>query len=548
MSNKDYIIDQLKKQIEGFEAKTKTEKVGTVLEVGDGVARVSGLSDIMASEMVSFQTRIDANEKRINAEEVYGVALNLEEDRIGVVVLGDDKGVKEGDTVKATGRILSIPAGESLVGRVVNPLGEPIDGKGTLTNEHESGTNKTNHELKYYPIEKIAPGVITRQSVNQPVQTGIKAIDAAIPIGRGQRELIIGDRQTGKTALAIDTIINQKFEWDKIKKNGQDPEGIASQSYGAGMICIYVAIGQKESKVARIVAELQKRGAMDYTIIVVAGASDPAAFSYIAPYSGCAIGEYFMDQGKDALVIYDDLSKHAWAYRQMSLILKRPPGREAYPGDIFYLHSRLLERSAKLNKDFGGGSLTALPIIETQAGDVSAYIPTNVISITDGQIYLEADLFYKGIRPALNVGLSVSRVGSAAQIKAMKKVAGKLRLDLAQFRELEAFAQFGSDLDEKTRAQIERGKRTVEVLKQDQYSPMPVENQVAILYALTNGFLDDVAVEKIKAWENDFHKFMKTEGKEALGLIAKEKELSDSVIQKLEAAIKSFKDIYQNGN
>jgi F-type H+/Na+-transporting ATPase subunit alpha len=500
MSNKDYIIDQLKKQIEGFEAKTKTEKVGVVLEVGDGVARVSGLKDIMASEMVEF------------SDGTMGVALNLEEDRIGAVVLGDDKGIKEGGTVKATGRILSVPAGENMIGRVIDPLGQAIDGKGEIKTE------------KFYPIEKIAPGVITRQSVNQPVQTGIKAIDAAIPIGRGQRELIIGDRQTGKTAVAIDAIINQK---------GQD------------MICIYVAIGQKESKVARIVAELAKRGAMEYTIVVVAGASDPAAFSYIAPYSGCAIGEYFMDQGKDVLVIYDDLSKHAWAYRQMSLILKRPPGREAYPGDIFYLHSRLLERSAKLNKDFGGGSLTALPIIETQAGDVSAYIPTNVISITDGQIYLEADLFYKGIRPALNVGLSVSRVGSAAQIKAMKKVAGKLRLDLAQFRELEAFAQFGSDLDEKTRMQIERGRRTVEILKQDQYSPMPVENQVAILYALTQGFMDDVAVEKVKAWENDFHKFMKTEGKEALAAIAEKKELTDDVVAVLEKSIKDFKKVYQ---
>jgi F-type H+-transporting ATPase subunit alpha len=503
MNAKDYIVDQLKKQIQGFEAEAKTEKVGTVLEVGDGVARVSGLSDIMASEMVEF------------SDGTAGVALNLEEDRIGAVVLGDDKGIKEGDTVKATSRILSVPAGENMIGRVINPLGQAIDGKGEMKTE------------KFYPIEKIAPGVITRQSVNQPVQTGIKAIDAAIPIGRGQRELIIGDRQTGKTAVAIDTIINQK---------GQD------------MVCIYVAIGQKESKIARIVAELGKRGAMEYTIVVVAGASDPAAFSYIAPYSGCAIGEYFMDQGKDVLVIYDDLSKHAWAYRQMSLILKRPPGREAYPGDIFYLHSRLLERSAKLNKDFGGGSLTALPIIETQAGDVSAYIPTNVISITDGQIYLEADLFYKGIRPALNVGLSVSRVGSAAQIKAMKKVAGKLRLDLAQFRELEAFAQFGSDLDEKTRMQIERGRRTVEILKQDQYSPMPVENQVAILYALTNGFMDDVAVEKVKAWENDFHKFMKTEGKKALEMIAKEKELKDEVVKELEKSIKEFKEIYQNGN
>ncbi len=503
MNSKDYVVNQLKKQIEGFEAEAKTEKVGTVLEVGDGVARVSGLSDIMASEMVEF------------SDGTMGVVLNLEEDRIGVVVLGEDKNIKEGDMVKSTGRILSVPVGENMIGRVINPLGQAIDGKEEIKTD------------KFYPIEKIAPGVITRQSVSQPVQTGIKAIDAMIPIGRGQRELIIGDRQTGKTAVAIDTIINQK---------------------GQSIICIYVAIGQKESKIARIVAELQKRGAMDYTIVVVAGASDPAAFSYIAPYSGCAIGEYFMDQGKDVLVIYDDLSKHAWAYRQISLILKRPPGREAYPGDIFYLHSRLLERSAKLNKDFGGGSLTALPIIETQAGDVSAYIPTNVISITDGQIYLEADLFYKGIRPALNVGLSVSRVGSAAQIKAMKKVAGKLRLDLAQFRELEAFAQFGSDLDEKTRAQIERGRRTVEILKQDQYSPMPVENQVAILYALTNGFLDDVAVEKIKNWENDFQKFMKAEKKEVLKLIADKKELTDDMAMKLEKAIKEFKEIYQNGN
>ncbi len=527
MENKNYIIEQLKSQIENFKAETKLEKVGTVLEVGDGVARISGLSDIMASEMIEFTARTNANSTRTGAEStVYGVVLNLEEDRIGAMILGDDKGIKEGDTVKVTGRILSVPVSEALIGRVVNPLGEPIDGKGALTNSHESETNKTNRELKYYPIEKIAPGVITRQSVNQPVQTGIKAIDAMIPIGRGQRELIIGDRQTGKTALAIDTIINQA---------------------GQSMICIYVAIGQKESKVAKIVAELKKRSALDYTIVVVAGASDPAAFSYIAPYAGCAMGEYFMDQGKDVLVVYDDLSKHAWAYRQISLILKRPPGREAYPGDIFYLHSRLLERSAKMSKDFGGGSLTALPIIETQAGDVSAYIPTNVISITDGQIYLEADLFYKGVRPALNVGLSVSRVGSAAQIKAMKKVAGKLRLDLAQFRELEAFAQFGSDLDEKTRAQIERGRRTVEILKQNQYETMPVENQVVILYALTNGHLDNVAVEKVKKWEEDFHKFMKTEKKESLNKIVKVKELTEEIAKELDGAIGKFKEIYQNG-
>jgi F-type H+-transporting ATPase subunit alpha len=474
-----------------------------VVEIGDGVARITGLSDAMASEMLEFS----------NGQ--IGVALNLEEDRVGAMVLGDYTGIKEGDMVKSTGKILSVPVGENFIGRVINPLGKPLDGKGEIKSE------------KTYPIEKIAPGVITRQKVHQPVQTGIKAIDAMIPVGRGQRELIIGDRQTGKTAIAIDTIINQK---------GQD------------MICIYVAIGQKESKVARIVAELEKNGAMEYTTIVLAGASDPAPMAYIAPYAGCALGEYFMDQGKDVLVVYDDLSRHAWSYRQISLILRRPPGREAYPGDVFYLHSRLLERSAKLNKDFGGGSLTALPIIETQAGDVSAYIPTNVISITDGQIYLEADLFYKGIRPALNVGISVSRVGSDAQIKAMKKVAGKLKLDMAQFRELEAFAQFGSDLDEKTRSTIEQGKRTMEVLKQDQYEPMAVSNQVAIIYAVTKGFLDDVQVEKVKDWERDFHKYLNSSAKDVLDLISEKKELSDEVIEKLEKAIKEFKEIYQNGN
>lgn len=501
--NKDYIVQQLKKQIENFKSEIQTEKVGKVIEIGDGVARISGLSDVMASEMLKFPG------------DVFGVALNLEEDQIGAMILGEYKGIKEGDEVRSTGKILSVPVGEMMIGRVVSPLGEAIDGKGEIKSE------------TYYPVEKVAPGVITRKSVSVPVQTGIKAIDAVIPVGRGQRELIIGDRQTGKTAVAIDTIINQK---------GQD------------LICIYVAIGQKESKIARIVAELEKRGAMEHTIMVVAGASDPAALSFISPYAGCAMGEYFLDKGKDVLIIYDDLSKHAWAYRQISLILRRPPGREAYPGDIFYLHSRLLERSARLNEDFGGGSITALPIIETQAGDVSAYIPTNVISITDGQIYLETDLFYKGIRPALNVGLSVSRVGSAAQTKAMKKVAGKLRLDLAQFRELEAFAQFGSDLDENTRKQIERGRRTVEILKQDQYEPMAMPSQVAILYALTNGFLDDVAVEKVKAWENDFHKYLKTSNKEILNLIAEKKELSEDIVAILEKAIKEFKEVYQNGN
>lgn len=498
--DKNHIIEQLKKQIEGFQTEAKAEKVGKVMEIGDGVARISGLSDAMASEMLEF------------SDGTIAVALNLEEDQIGAMVLGDFKGIKEGDEVKSTGKILSIPVTEKMIGRVINPLGQAIDGKEEIKSD------------KFYPIEKIAPGVIERKSVHQPVQTGIKAIDSMIPVGRGQRELIIGDRQTGKTAIAIDTIINQK---------GQD------------MICIYVAIGQKESKISRIVAELEKNGAMDHTIVIVAGASDSAAFSFISPYSGAAIGEYFMDQGKDVLIVYDDLSKHAWAYRQISLILKRPPGREAYPGDIFYLHSRLLERSAKLDEKFGGGSITALPIIETQAGDVSAYIPTNVISITDGQIYLEADLFYKGIRPALNVGLSVSRVGSSAQIKAMKKVAGKLRLDLAQFRELEAFAQFGSDLDEKTRAQIERGKRTVEILKQNQYSPIAVENQVAVMFALINGFIDDVAVEKVLEWEEGFHKYLESNGQEVLTAIREKKELSDDVVADLNKIIGEYKETWQ---
>ena len=491
------LIEELKKQIGEFHHEPKAEAVGTVLEVGDGVARVSGLSGVMVSEMIEFENG------------AYGVALNLEEGEAGVMLLGETGDIKEGTVAKSTGRILSVPVSDTVVGRVVNALGAAIDGKGKI----EATT--------YYPVEKIAPGVITRQSVNQPLQTGIKAIDALIPVGRGQRELIIGDRQTGKTAIAIDTIINQR---------GQD------------VICIYVAIGQKESKVARIVAELEKAGAMDYTAIVVAGASEAAALSFIAPYAGCALGEYFMDQGKDVLVIYDDLSKHAVAYRQISLILRRPPGREAYPGDVFYLHSRLLERSAKLNKDFGGGSITALPIIETQAGDVSAYIPTNVISITDGQIYLEADLFYKGVRPALNVGLSVSRVGSSAQIKAMKQVAGTLRLDLAQFRELEAFAQFGSDLDEKTRSLIERGRRAVEILKQPQYAPLPVEKEVAILYALTRGHLDDVKVEDLTRFEKEFVAYFETSGKEAIDGIVRERALTPEVEELLKKHIGEFKE------
>ena len=490
------LIEELKKELSQFHHVVEREAIGTVLEAGDGVARVAGLSEVMASEMVELENG------------TLGVALNLEESEVGVMIMGEMGSIKEGTKVKATGRILSVPVGEAVVGRVVNALGQPIDGKGEIKSE------------KFYPVEKIAPGVITRQSVNQPLQTGIKAIDALIPIGRGQRELIIGDRQTGKTAVAIDTIINQK---------------------GQGVLCIYVAIGQKESKVARIKAELEKAGAMAYTTIVVAGVSESAALSYIAPYAATAMGEYFMDQGKDVLVIYDDLSKHAVAYRQISLILRRPPGREAYPGDVFYVHSRLLERSAKMNAENGGGSLTSLPIIETQAGDVSAYIPTNVISITDGQIYLESDLFYKGIRPALNVGISVSRVGSAAQIKAMKQVSGTLRLDLAQFREMEAFAQFGSDLDEKTRSLIERGRRAVEVLKQPQYVPMPVEKEVAILFALSRGHLDDVKVEHIGRFEKEFMAYLDTEGKTALEAILKEKALTPPVETILKECVEKFK-------
>jgi len=496
---KDIIIEQLKQQISDFKSEVKVEKIGIVQEIGDGIARISGLSEALSSEMLAFES---------GGETIYGVALNLEEDSVGAVILGDYLKIKEGDTVKSTGRILEVPVGEGVIGRVVNPLGEAIDGKGEIKSD------------KFYPVEKIAPGVITRESVFQPVQTGLKAIDSMIPIGRGQRELIIGDRQTGKTAIAIDTIINQK---------------------GQGMKCIYVAIGQKESKIARIVAELEKNGAMEYTTVVLAGASDPAALSYIAPYAGCAMGEYFMDKGEDVLVVYDDLSKHAVAYRQMSLLLKRPPGREAYPGDVFYLHSRLLERAAKLNKDNGGGSLTALPIIETQAGDVSAYIPTNVISITDGQIFLEGDLFYQGIRPALNIGISVSRVGSAAQIKAMKKVAGKMKLDAAQYRELAAFAQFGSDLDEDTKKKLERGKRLTEVFKQGQYAPVAVAKQVLIFFAANEGMLDDVPVEKISEFEAGLYKYADTNGKEVLKEINKTGELSDKVVKELNNLIEDYK-------
>jgi F-type H+-transporting ATPase subunit alpha len=497
--DKDFIIQQLKKQIEGFKAEVKAEKVGRVIRIGDGVATIAGLQDVMAGEMLEVGS-------------VYGLALNLEEDTIGAVILGDYKQIKEGDIVKSTGRILEVPVGEALVGRVVNPLGEPLDDKGDIK-------TKT-----FYPIEKVAPRVITRESVNTPLHTGIKAIDSMIPIGRGQRELIIGDRQIGKTALVIDTIINQLKEPKETRP-----------------ICIYVAIGQKESKVAKIIARLEEAGAMEYTIVVVASAADPAPLLYIAPYAGCAMGEYFMDKGKDAVLFYDDLSKHAWAYRQISLLLRRPPGREAYPGDIFYLHSRLLERAAKMDKKHGSGSLTALPIIETQAGDISAYIPTNVISITDGQIYLEPELFYQGIRPALNVGLSVSRVGSKAQTKAMKKVAGKLRLDLAQYRELVAFVQFGAELDKATQERIERGKRMTEILKQKQYVPMAWEKQVAIIYAGVNGYLDDVPVKKVQEFENKFLEYLENIHGDLLKSIYSSKELSVKDEEKLKKAIEEFK-------
>ena len=499
------LIRQLKEKILKFQPDVKVEKVGTVLEVGDGVARISGLTRAASMEMLDFSA--GGGSASGGGNQIFGVALNLEENMIGSVILGDYTKIKAGDMVRSTGKILSVPVGEGLIGRTVNALGFPKDGKGAIK---ESG---------FYPVEKIAPGVITRQSVKQPVQTGIKAIDALIPIGRGQRELIIGDRQTGKTAIAIDTIISQK---------------------GQNMICIYVAIGQKESKVAKIVAELEKHGAMEYTIVVSAAASEAASLSYIAPYAGCAMGEYFMDQGKDVLIVYDDLSKQAVAYREISLLLRRPPGREAYPGDVFYLHSRLLERAAKLNPDFGGGSLTALPIIETQAGDVSAYIPTNVISITDGQIFLESDLFYKGIRPALNIGISVSRVGSSAQTKAMKKVAGKLKLQLAQFRELEAFAQFGSDLDEATRTTLELGKRLSEILKQPQYRPDSLEKEVTIIYAVNNGYFNEIPVEKIAETENRFHQYLSAQAKDVLEEIRATKDLSESTEEKLKRAIAGF--------
>jgi len=492
------IVSIIKEEIEHFGAVVTTANVGTVVEIGDGIARVHGLSAAKYNELLQFP------------HDIMGLALNLEEDNVGAVILGDFSQIKEGDEVRATGRVVEVPVGDALIGRVVDPLGHPRDGKGPIKTE------------KTRPVERVAPGVTMRKPVDTPVMTGIKAIDSMIPIGRGQRELIIGDRFTGKSAIAIDAIIAQK---------GQEVK------------CIYVAIGQKTSKVAQVVALFEKYGAMEHTIVVAADASDPAPLQYIAPFSGCAIGEEFMEQGKDALIVYDDLYKHAWAYRQISLLLRRPPGREAYPGDVFYLHSRLLERAAKLAPEHGGGSLTALPIIETQAGDMSAYIPTNVISITDGQIYLEPDLFNAGIRPAANVGLSVSRVGGSAQRKAMRQVAGTLRLELAQFRELQAFAQFGAeDLDKATRDQLERGRRITEILKQPQCSPMSLGGQVNILYAVTNGFLDEVPVDKVMTWEENFHRFMKTSHPEIEEKVNDDKEIKPDTKEALEKAISEFKE------
>ena len=491
------IVSIIKQQIEQFGTQVAMVDVGTVVEVADGLAHIYGLSGVKYNELLEFPKGI------------MGIALNLEEDSVGAVVLGDCSEIKEGDEVRCTGRILEVPVGEGLIGRVIDPLGQPLDGKGAIRYQ------------KTRPLEMVAPNVVLRSPVSVPVQTGIKAIDSMIPIGRGQRELIIGDRFTGKSAICIDTIINQK---------------------GGDLTCIYAAIGQKTSKVAQVVATLESYGAMEHTIVVSANASDPAPLQYLCPYAACAIGEEFMGQGKDALVIYDDLSKHAWSYRQISLLLRRPPGREAYPGDIFYLHSRLLERAAKLSSEHGGGSLTALPIIETQLGDLSAYIPTNVISITDGQIYLETDLFNSGIRPAMNVGLSVSRVGGSAQTKAMRKVAGRVRLELAQYRELAAFAQFGTaDLDKATRAQLERGQRITEILKQPQYSPMSLEKEVIILYAVTNGYLDDVPMDKIAAFENGLHRFMETNHPEIGKDIAKAKDVRPETEEALKGAILAFK-------
>ncbi|MDF1862626.1 MAG: F0F1 ATP synthase subunit alpha [Verrucomicrobiales bacterium] len=510
MSN---ILQELESEIASLKTSVSKSNVGIVREIGDGVAKVEGLSDVMLNEMIEFPGGL------------YGLALNLEETEVGCILLGEGLHVKEGDEVKSTGRLLSVPVGNGLLGRVVNALGQPLDGKG------EVDSNET------YPVEKIAPGIIPRQSVSVPVQTGIMAIDAMIPIGRGQRELIIGDRSTGKTTVAIDTIISQAQQ-NKAAKEGTLKDHKPVQ-------CIYVVIGQKQASVARTIATLEAAGAMEYTTVVCASASDSATNQYLAPYAGAAIGEWFMDQGMDALIVFDDLSKHAVAYRQVSLVLRRPSGREAYPGDVFYLHSRLLERSARLSEANGGGSLTALPIIETQAGDVSAYIPTNVISITDGQIFLETDLFYQGIRPAISVGLSVSRVGSAAQTKAIKKVAGTIKLDLAQFRELQAFAQFGSDLDEKTKAQIQRGERIVELFKQGQYAPVPVDVQVCLLWAVQNGYFDTIQVSHVKDFQIKLQEFLTTRKDSLLGKIRDLKALNDEITDELKQAIEDFKSSYK---
>ena len=493
------ISQLIKTQIKGFEKEIDIQEVGTVISVGDGIARIYGLEKAMAGELLEFPGNL------------YGMVLNLEEDNVGAAILGSDHTIKEGDTVKRTGKIVEVPVGKGLLGRVVNALGQPIDAKGPI----ESNENRR--------VEIKAPGIVARKSVKEPLQTGIKAIDGMVPIGKGQRELIIGDRQTGKTAVALDTIINQK---------------------GQNVFCIYVAIGQKQSTVAQIVEKLKTYGAMEYTIVVAATASSPAPLQFLAPYSGCAMGEYFRDNGMHALIIYDDLSKHAVAYRQLSLLLRRPPGREAYPGDVFFLHSRLLERAAKLSDKLGGGSLTALPIIETQAGDVSAYIPTNVISITDGQIFLETDLFYSGVRPAINVGLSVSRVGGAAQIKAMKSVAGTLKLELAQYRELAAFAQFGSDLDPATQKQLNRGQRLVEILKQGQYKPMTVEKQVIIIFAATNGYVDSYPVSALKKYEDELMAFIESRHADILSDLRDKKALDDTVKPKLKKALEDFKGLF----
>jgi len=493
------ITEIIKRQIEGFEKSIDVKETGIVLSTGDGIARVHGLENAMAGELVELPG------------EVFGMILNLEEDNVGIVLLGEYYRIKEGDIVKRTGRIVEVPVGRNMLGRVVNPLGQPVDGKGPI----ETDTTRL--------VEVIAPGIVRRQPVKEPLQTGLKAIDSMIPIGRGQRELIIGDRQTGKTAVAIDTIINQKHA---------DPP----------VVCIYVAIGQKESTVARVVKELEENGALEFSIVVTASASEPAPLLFLAPFAGCALGEFFRDQGEHALCVFDDLSKHAAAYRQLSLLLRRPPGREAYPGDVFYLHSRLLERAAKMSEAEGGGSLTALPIIETQAGDVSAYIPTNVISITDGQIFLESDLFYSGVRPAINVGISVSRVGGNAQIKAMRQVAGRLRLELAQYREMAAFAQFGSDLDKATQAQLARGERLVEILKQGQYVPLPVEEQVLIIYAATNGWVDDYPASVLGQYEEELKHFMENRYADLMKTIAEEKMISDDLKAGLNEALKEFKE------